>query len=138
MFISRIVLFALPVFAAATAVPRANGNNGKNGNNGNNGKNGNNGNNGGTTNTGGNNSCTQGTAQFCCNNVQSANALSSDNKWLLGILGINTNALIGQVGLSCNPSAGSSASCNAQSVCCQNSQGSGIIVNNCSPVIINV
>ncbi|KIL62099.1 hypothetical protein M378DRAFT_805173 [Amanita muscaria Koide BX008] len=123
MFISRIILFALPAFVAATAVPRAGGNQNKGNKN---------------TNTGGNNSCSQGTTQFCCNNVQSANALSADNKWLLGMLGVNTDNLVGQIGLSCNPVVASSSGCNAQSVCCQNSQGSGgVAANNCSPTIVN-
>ncbi|KAF5316703.1 hypothetical protein D9619_006800 [Psilocybe cf. subviscida] len=110
---ASFALLALPVLAAATAVPRTDG-------------------------SGPSNQCNGGTLQ-CCNSVQSAsNPLVG---LLAGLLGIVLGPITGQVGLTCSPLSVvgiSGTSCSQQSVCCTGNNFNGAIVVGCTPININL
>ncbi|KAH7927952.1 fungal hydrophobin [Leucogyrophana mollusca] len=79
--------------------------------------------------------CNTGPVQ-CCDSVESAMTT------LLGLLGIVLTDLDILVGLTCSPISavgiGSGATCNAEPVCCENNNFSGLISLGCSPVNLNL
>ncbi|KAH9479138.1 Fruiting body protein SC1 [Psilocybe cubensis] len=108
---ASFIALALPVFVAATAVPRQDAPS---------------------------NQCNTGTLQ-CCSSVQSAT--SSPVQSLLGLLGIALGSVTGEVGLTCNPItvlgvAGNS--CSAQPACCTDTQFNGLVSLGCTPVNLNL
>ncbi|KAH9479137.1 Fruiting body protein SC1 [Psilocybe cubensis] len=109
---STLVL-ALPLLAAATAVPRNSGD-------------------------GPSNQCNTGTLN-CCDQTLSATASSTN--LLLGLLGIVLGPVTGLLGLSCSPIdvlGISGNSCSAQPVCCTGNTFNGIITTGCTPININL
>ncbi|PPR05230.1 hypothetical protein CVT24_010336 [Panaeolus cyanescens] len=112
MVATSAVVLALPLLAAAGAVPR--------------------------TDSGPSNQCNTGTLQ-CCNSTQAAN--SSAVAGLLGLLGVVVGSVTGLVGLTCSPIdvlGISGNSCTAQPVCCTNNSFNGIIALGCTPINLNL
>ncbi|TFK37330.1 fungal hydrophobin-domain-containing protein [Crucibulum laeve] len=92
----------------------------------------------GTTETVYQNQCSTGPVQ-CCNSVKRAD--SAEATTILGLLGIALSDLNVLVGLQCSPvTVGGIGgnSCNAQTVCCQNNDFSGVIVIGCVPINISL
>ncbi|KAJ4466321.1 hydrophobin 2 [Lentinula aciculospora] len=80
-------------------------------------------------------SCSTGPVQ-CCESVQSAS--SSPIAILLGLLGIVLQDVNVNVGLTCSPITviGTSSSCSAQAVCCEDNSHGGLISIGCLPVTL--
>ncbi|KAF9461123.1 fungal hydrophobin-domain-containing protein [Collybia nuda] len=109
------LLFALPLLAAASAVPR-------------------------TDSPPPVDQCNTGDIQ-CCNSVQSATNLSNPVALLLGLLGVVVGDITGLIGVTCSPLTiigGGGSSCTAQPVCCTNNSFHGLISLGCSPININL
>ncbi|KAH9479146.1 Fruiting body protein SC1 [Psilocybe cubensis] len=112
---SALVL-ALPLLAAASAVPRTDGPS---------------------------NQCNTGPVQ-CCNSLLSSTSSTSNS--LLGLLGIVLGDITGLLGRStlpvnCSPLSVvgiGGNSCSTQPVCCTNNQFNGLINLGCSPININL
>ncbi|KAJ4485426.1 hydrophobin 2 [Lentinula aciculospora] len=81
-------------------------------------------------------SCSTGPVQ-CCDSVQSANS-SGGIAAILGLLGIVLQDLNVNVGLTCSPITviGTSSSCSAQAVCCEDNSHGGLISIGCLPVTL--
>ncbi|KAH7913160.1 hydrophobin [Hygrophoropsis aurantiaca] len=83
--------------------------------------------------------CNTGPVQ-CCDSVESASTPAVTT--LLGLLGVVLTDLDILVGLTCSPISvvglGSGATCNAEPVCCENNNFSGLISLGCSPVNLNL
>ncbi|PAV14933.1 hydrophobin 2 [Pyrrhoderma noxium] len=80
-------------------------------------------------------SCNTGTVQ-CCNSVEPASSENASRLFsLLGFVPQDANV---PVGMDCTPiniaGVGSGGSCNAQTVCCENTQFNGLINIGCSPI----
>ncbi|KAH9479147.1 Fruiting body protein SC1 [Psilocybe cubensis] len=109
---STLVL-ALPLLAAATALPRTNGD-------------------------GPSNQCNTGTISCCNQTLQSGTASTN---LLLGLLGIVLGPVTGLLGLGCTPitviGAGGN-SCSAQPVCCTGNTFNGLINVGCTPINLNL
>ncbi|KAI0075015.1 fungal hydrophobin, partial [Panus rudis PR-1116 ss-1] len=79
--------------------------------------------------------CSTGPVQ-CCNSVQHAGAPAAAG--LLGLLGVVVQDLNVPIGLTCSPisviGGGSGGNCNAQTVCCENNNFSGLIAIGCTPI----
>ncbi|PPQ89202.1 hypothetical protein CVT25_001271 [Psilocybe cyanescens] len=107
---STLVL-ALPLLAAASAVPRTDCPS---------------------------NQCNTGTIQ-CCNSLLQSNTPSTN--LILTLLGIAVGPVTGVLGLGCSPigvlGIGGN-SCTAQSVCCTGNQFNGLVNVGCSPININL
>ncbi|KAH9479145.1 Fruiting body protein SC1 [Psilocybe cubensis] len=104
-------VLALPLLAAASAVPR---------------------------NDGPSNQCNTGSLQ-CCDSTQSAT--SSSVAGLLGLLGVVVGSVTGLVGVNCSPISVvgiSGNSCSAQPVCCTDNSFNGVIALGCSPINLNL
>ncbi|KAF4618828.1 hypothetical protein D9613_010048 [Agrocybe pediades] len=105
------LLFALPLLASATAVPRTDGPS---------------------------NQCNTGTIS-CCNQVGSASSLGLGS--LLGLLGVVLDPITAIIGLNCSPinviGLGGN-SCSAQPVCCTGNTFGGLINLGCSPINLNL
>ncbi|PPQ89201.1 hypothetical protein CVT25_001270 [Psilocybe cyanescens] len=108
---SAVFTLALPILAAASAVPR---------------------------NDGPSNQCNTGQLQ-CCNSTQSAT--SSSIAGLLSLLGVVVGSVTGLVGVTCSPISAVGVggnSCTAQPVCCTDNSFNGLIALGCSPVNLNL
>ncbi|KJA22758.1 hypothetical protein HYPSUDRAFT_40550 [Hypholoma sublateritium FD-334 SS-4] len=113
---SSVLLLALPVLAAATAVPRNDPTSGPS------------------------NQCNTGSLQ-CCQSTQSASSPSTLLSIIFGLLGVVVDGLTGQVGVTCSPITVvgvSGTSCTAQPVCCTNNSFNGLIALGCTPININL
>ncbi|KAJ3996825.1 hydrophobin 2 [Lentinula boryana] len=79
--------------------------------------------------------CSTGPVQ-CCQTVEPAS--SSGVASLLGLLGIVLQDLTVDVGLTCSPITviGTSSSCSAQAVCCEDNSHGGLISIGCLPVTL--
>ncbi|PPQ89209.1 hypothetical protein CVT25_001278 [Psilocybe cyanescens] len=108
---SAVFTLALPILAAANAIPRTDSPS---------------------------NQCNTGTLS-CCNSVQSAT--SSSIAGLLGLLGVVVGTVTGLVGVNCSPisviGVGGN-SCTAQPVCCTNNSFNGLIALGCTPINLNL
>ncbi|KAJ3987022.1 hydrophobin 2 [Lentinula detonsa] len=80
-------------------------------------------------------SCSTGPVQ-CCQSVEPAS--SSSAAGVLGLLGIVLQDLTVDVGLTCSPITviGTSSSCSAQAVCCEDNSHGGLISIGCLPVTL--
>ncbi|PPQ89208.1 hypothetical protein CVT25_001277 [Psilocybe cyanescens] len=107
---STLVL-ALPLLAAASAVPRTDGPS---------------------------NQCNTGPVQ-CCNTVLQSGTTSTN--LILGLLGIVLGPVTGLLGLNCTPigvlGIGGN-SCTAQPVCCTGNDFNGLVNIGCSPINLNL
>ncbi|KAF9002208.1 fungal hydrophobin-domain-containing protein [Cyathus striatus] len=105
---AALFVFALPLLAAASAVPRTDSP-----------------------------QCNTGPVQ-CCNSLQSADSKEVTTlAGLLGIVLTGVTGLVG-VNCSPISGVGvGGTSCNAQPVCCNGNNFNGVIVVGCSPIIIN-
>ncbi|KAK2463949.1 hypothetical protein APHAL10511_004000 [Amanita phalloides] len=84
--------------------------------------------------SGDNSVCSTGKTQ-CCNSLQ--NAHDKQAAQLLGLLGIVTGALTGQVGVTCSPITAlgiAGNQCNAQAVCCNDTSFHGVVALGCTPI----
>ncbi|KAJ3785587.1 hydrophobin 2 [Lentinula aff. detonsa] len=79
--------------------------------------------------------CSTGPVQ-CCQTVEPAS--SSGVAGILGLLGIVLQDLTVDVGLTCSPITviGTSSSCSAQAVCCEDNSHGGLISIGCLPVTL--
>ncbi|EJD00348.1 hydrophobin-domain-containing protein [Fomitiporia mediterranea MF3/22] len=80
-------------------------------------------------------SCNTGPVQ-CCNSVEPASSENASKQ--LGLLGIVLQDVNIPIGITCNPISvlglGSSGTCNAQTVCCENNNFNGLINIGCTPI----
>jgi len=83
------------------------------------------------------NQCTTGNTQ-CCNSVQSSNSMAASA--LLGLLGVVIQGVEANIGIGCNAvsvlGTAVASSCNAQVVCCDNTNFNGLIAIGCNPINI--
>ncbi|KAK0218776.1 hydrophobin [Armillaria fumosa] len=84
-------------------------------------------------------SCNTGPVQ-CCNSVESSSAPGVGA--LLGLLGLVLGGTT-QVGMTCSPLSivgllPGGATCNQQTVCCENNNFNGVVALGCTPVNINL
>ncbi|OBZ77315.1 Hydrophobin-3 [Grifola frondosa] len=107
--ISTIVLAALAVGAAASAVPRNDGNN----------------------------QCNTGSEQCCNSTVDPTTPSGNALLGLLGLLGV-IGDIPGLVGFQCSPLnvVGGSSTCSQAPVCCQNKAEGGLISIGCIPITL--
>ncbi|KAJ3996826.1 hydrophobin 2 [Lentinula boryana] len=79
--------------------------------------------------------CSTGPIQ-CCQTVEPAS--SSGAAGILSLLGIVLQDLTVDVGLTCSPITviGTSSSCSAQAVCCEDNSHGGLISIGCAPVTL--
>ncbi|KAJ3719578.1 hydrophobin 2 [Lentinula guzmanii] len=79
--------------------------------------------------------CSTGPVQ-CCQSVEPAS--SSGAASILSLLGIVLQDLTVDVGLTCSPITviGTSSSCSAQAVCCEDNSHGGLISIGCLPVTL--
>ncbi|PPQ88679.1 hypothetical protein CVT25_010265 [Psilocybe cyanescens] len=109
--ISAIALLALPLLAAATAVPR-----------------------------GGDGQCNTGAVQ-CCNQVGTAHTLLANDAGLASVLNLVVAPVTAILGVSCTPIsviAAAGNSCTSQPVCCTQNNFNGAVNVGCSPVNANL
>ncbi|KAJ4466315.1 hydrophobin 2 [Lentinula aciculospora] len=80
-------------------------------------------------------SCSTGPVQ-CCESVQSANSAAIAP--ILASIGVVLQDLNVLVGLTCSPITviGTSSSCSAQAVCCEDNSHGGLISIGCAPVTL--
>ncbi|KAJ4466320.1 hydrophobin 2 [Lentinula aciculospora] len=80
-------------------------------------------------------SCSTGPVQ-CCESVQSAS--SNPVAIILALLGIVVQDVNANVGVTCSPITviGTSSSCSAQAVCCEDNSHGGLISIGCAPVTL--
>ncbi|KAF9461146.1 hypothetical protein BDZ94DRAFT_1264405 [Collybia nuda] len=124
---STLFVLALPLFVAASAVPRQEGAdtdsyNGKPEEPT-------------TPDITQKNQCTTGPVQ-CCNSLQSASDLSEHRDLLSSVPDMSKDTM---VGVTCSPIEGEgNNSCSAQTYCCNNNNFGGVIALGCAPVTFNI
>ncbi|KAF9493678.1 fungal hydrophobin [Pleurotus eryngii] len=84
------------------------------------------------------NSCSTGPVH-CCNSVEHhtqphVNTLLRGS----GLLGLDIETLVGNIGLDCSPIGLSSTDCTAQTVCCDDVTFDGSVAVGCTPVNLSV